>query len=77
MTDLEKAARMALEALKFYELAGLSTFKTLDAITALRQALSNSVEQPAQQEPKKFDPNESFAREEAAQARVREFMRNH
>lgn len=32
-------------------------------------------EQP--KESPKFDPNESFAREEAAQARVREFMRNH
>lgn len=43
-----------------------------EAIAAIDEALA---EQP--QEPKKFDPNESFAREEAAQARVREFMRNH
>ena len=41
-------------------------------ITAIREALA---EQP--KEPPKFDPNESFAREEAAVARVREFMRNH
>ena len=51
------------------------------AVAAEREALaedSSGNEQPAQQqEPKKFDPNESFAREEAAQARVREFMRNH
>lgn len=43
-----------------------------DALASMRQALA---EQP--KEPPKFDPNESFAREEAAQARVREFMRNH
>ena len=42
------------------------------AITAIREALA---EQP--QDSKKFDPNESFEREEAAKARVREFMRNH
>lgn len=43
-----------------------------DAITAIREALA---EQP--KESPKFDPNESFEREEAAVARVREFMRNH
>ena len=42
------------------------------AFKAVREALA---EQP--KESPKFDPNESFAREEAAQARVREFMRNH
>lgn len=41
-------------------------------LTALQKALA---EQP--HEPKKFNPNESFEREEAAVARVREFMRNH
>lgn len=51
MTDLEKAARMALEALGYYEVAGLATTRVAKSITALRQALSNSVEQPAQQEP--------------------------
>jgi hypothetical protein len=48
MTDLEKAARMALEALIFNQ----ARWQGKDeAVTALRQALSNSVEQPAQQEP--------------------------
>lgn len=50
MTDLEKAARMALEALGYYEVAGLATTRVAKSITALRQALSNSVEQPAQQQ---------------------------
>ena len=82
MSDKQTAAlKLALEALEVSR-------NTLDAsrnwlqrrhdvthdlaITAIREALA---EQP--QEPKTFDPNESFAREEAAQARVREFMRNH
>lgn len=42
----------------------------VDAMFAQRSA-----KQP--HEPKKFNPNESFEREEAAVARVREFMRNH
>ncbi len=50
MTDLEKAARMALEALEYYQIAGLATTRVVDSITALRQALSDSVEQPAQQQ---------------------------
>jgi hypothetical protein len=50
MTDLEKAARMALEAMEYYQIAGLATTRVVDSITALRQALSDSVEQPAQQE---------------------------
>lgn len=41
-------------------------------LTATREALS---EQP--QNAQKFDPYDSFAAEEAAAARVREFMRNH
>jgi hypothetical protein len=49
MTDLEKAARMALKALGYYEVAGLATTRVAKSITALRQALSDSVEQPAQQ----------------------------
>jgi hypothetical protein len=43
MSDLEKAARMALEALEFCQIAGLATTSVVDSITALRQAL----EQPA------------------------------
>jgi hypothetical protein len=42
------------------------------AITAIKQARSAPV-----QEPKKFDPNDSFERDEAARNIVREFMRNH
>lgn len=44
----------------------------MKAWEAIREALA---EQP--KESPKFDPNESFEREEAAAARVREFMRNH
>ena len=40
-----------------------------EAITAIKEALA--------QPERKFDPNDSFARDEAAAARVREFMRNH
>ncbi len=50
MNDLEKAARMALEALEYYQIAGLATTRVVDSITPLRQALSDSVEQPAQQQ---------------------------
>lgn len=50
MTDLEKAARMALEALEYYQVAGLATTRVVKSITALRQALSDSVGQPAQHE---------------------------
>ena len=73
--ELEKAARQALEAMENAEdqLAKPYSTQTQYAITALRQALSESVEQPA----KTLDLNDSFEREEAAQARVREFMRNH
>ncbi len=65
MTDLEKAARMALEALEYYQIAGLATTRVVDSITALRQALANEAldkmaknarelgldYEPAQQEP--------------------------
>lgn len=54
MTDLEKAARMALEALGYYEVAGLATTRVAKSITALRQVLSDSVEQPAQQQKEGF-----------------------
>ena len=46
MTDLEKAARMALEALEALEQWNTPLYKRGVVITALRQALSNSVEQP-------------------------------
>ena len=53
MTDLEKAARMALEAL---EVATTPLAKdrqeVLRAQAALRQAINNNAEQPAQQEHK-------------------------
>jgi len=42
---------------------------------ALRMA-ADLLEQQ-KQEPKKFDPNDSFERDEAARTIVREFMRNH
>lgn len=41
--DLRTAAQQALEALEYYEKAGLSTIRVVKSITALRQAL----EQPA------------------------------
>jgi hypothetical protein len=53
-----------------YWLDGLN--KARAAITAIKQARSSPV-----QEPEKFDPNDSFERDEAARAIVREFMRNH
>ena len=49
MTDLEKAARMALEALEYYQHRKIEWDYSDDAaITAIREALA---EQPAQQEP--------------------------
>jgi len=67
------------EALKL-ALAGITKVPTLthgllvklaDVEAAIKEAL-------AQPEPKsKFPLNDSFERDEAAQARVREFMRNH
>ncbi len=56
MTDLEKAARMALGALEYYQIAGLATIRVVDSITALRQAISDSVEQPAQQSAERVEP---------------------
>lgn len=60
MTDLEKAARMALEALEKTkdENTAYLDFKEPyhEAITALRQALSSSVEQPAQQSAERVEP---------------------
>lgn len=57
MTDLEKVARMALKTLEYIDLQDhdrdFLSYKEChdldEAITALRQALSNSVEQPAKQ----------------------------
>lgn len=39
--------------------------------------ISDAVVSVTEQSPKAHDVNDSFEREEAAQARVREFMRNH
>ena len=76
MNKQQEALKLALEALTHLQPTALTSFYTIGdrdkAITAIREALA---EQP--KESPKFDPNESFAREEAAQARVREFMRNH
>ena len=48
MTDKKtEALKLALEALTHFEKAGLATLKTVDAITAIREALA---EQPAQQQ---------------------------
>jgi hypothetical protein len=63
----KEAMKLALEALEWCH--GGEPCGTAEAITALRQAL----EKPAE----KFDPNDSFERDEAARAIVREFMRNH
>ena len=66
-----EALKLALEALENPYLGPMPE-RTRKAIAAIRKALA---EQP--KESPKFDPNESFEREEAAVARVREFMRNH
>jgi bifunctional DNase/RNase len=67
----DEALKLALEALEFNQ----ARWQGKDeAITAIKQAL----EQTEKQKPNKFDlMNESFELEEANQARVREFMRNH
>lgn len=57
MTDLEKAARMALKTLEYIDLQDndrdFLSYKEChdldEAITALRQAISNSVERPAKE----------------------------
>lgn len=64
MTDLEKAARMALKTLEYIDLQDndrdFLSYKechTLyEVITALRQALNNNVEQPAQQSAERGEP---------------------
>jgi len=74
-TKKDEALKLALEALENTTPTGFNMKRDkqfFDAITALREALA---EQP--KESPKFDPNESFEREKAAVARVREFMRNH
>lgn len=43
----------------------------------LEYCLDAAPVQEPMQEPKKFDPNDSFERDEAARNIVREFMRNH
>ena len=70
MINKDEALKLALEALKDYRRS--DDDRVSIAMRILQEALA---EQP--KESPKFDPNESFAREEAAQARVREFMRNH
>ena len=73
MNKQQEALRLALEALEYISSHYMSLPKIgCMALAAIEEALA---EQP--KESPKFDPNESFAREEAAQARVREFMRNH
>ena len=66
-----KLALEALETLKRQEFAYKTPSDVLDclnSITAIKKALA---------QPTKFDPNDSFERDEAARATVREFMRNH
>ena len=41
MTNTVDAMKLALEALEAFEIAGLATFKTIDAITALRVAIAS------------------------------------
>ena len=66
---MKEALKLALEALEFNQ----ANWQGKDrAITAIKQALAAFV-----QEPKKFHPNNSFERDEAARNLVREFMRNH
>ena len=42
----DEAMKLALEALKNFEKAGLATLKTIDAITALKQALEQLEPEP-------------------------------
>ena len=42
----KEAMKLALEALKNFEKAGLATLKTIDAITALKQALEQPEPEP-------------------------------
>ena len=44
----KEAMKLALEALKNFEKAGLATLKTIDAITALKQALSQPEPEPVE-----------------------------
>lgn len=43
--------KQALEALEFFEMAGLSTLQTVDAITSLRQAIAEAEKHEVSQEP--------------------------
>lgn len=75
MSKTQEALKLALECVEAWDRGCNPDLYWRDieaAITAIREALA---EQP--KESPKFDPNESFEREEAAVARVREFMRNH
>ena len=65
----KEVLKLALEAL--YALTAMNhTTQQMksNAINAIKEALA---------QPTKFDPNDSFERDEAARATVREFMRNH
>ena len=67
---MKEALKLALEALvKIPTLTHGVLVKLTDVEAALHQALAKPE--------RKFDPNDSFERDEAAAARVREFMRNH
>jgi hypothetical protein len=70
----DEALRLALEALEYEAQKGSD-----NAYQSEREAIKAALEaKDEKQEPNKFDlMNESFEREEANQARVREFMRNH
>jgi len=42
----QEALKLALEALNHYEKAGLATVKTIDAITAIKEALAKPEQEP-------------------------------
>ncbi len=46
MNTKDEALRLALEALEHFEKAGLATLKTIDAITAIKQALAQPEPEP-------------------------------
>jgi len=43
---MREALKLALEALNHYEKAGLATVKTIDAITAIKEALAQPEQEP-------------------------------
>lgn len=65
-----------------YALIGIDALKAWGKYDLVKSMCMFPADQPAAQpapvqEPEKFDPNDSFERDEAARNRVREFMRNH